>query len=166
MGIQKSYKRISKEDDVDIIVRHSPVHEIDEVNKSETTGITEAISTQNTVHHSVEDKCAPKSLSLQKPHDFLRYNFTHARRGLAVLIVYNKFEDQNPRKSSVHDTKHMWEIFEALGFKVIGFANKSSGELIQRLKSRYSFYFKITSFYNEYLFSHISRSTSEVSTCL
>ena len=144
LGIQKSYKRISKEDDIDRVERNLPVKEIHEEKKPETTGIIETIRPHNPVDHNAEDRRAPKSMPLGKQCDFLRYNFTHAWRGLAVLIVYNKFADQNPRKSSVHDTKHMKEIFEALGFKVELFSNKSSGELIQELKSRCSFYLLIS----------------------
>ena len=90
MGIKKSYKKISEEDDVDKVVRNR-----------------------------LEDKCSIEAISVQKQRDILKYNFRHARRGLAVLIMYNTFEKQTARAGAFKDSRQMENIFEkALDFEV------------------------------------------------
>jgi hypothetical protein len=71
----------------------------------------------------------------QKAEDNV-YSFCHERRGIAVLVINSKFDNQSERENALWDIYYMRKMFSEIGFDVKILHNRASSDLLIELKGR------------------------------
>ncbi|XP_005099862.1 caspase-3 [Aplysia californica] len=59
------------------------------------------------------------------------YNFSHERRGVAIIIVNHNFSGQRSRDGSQQDFRRLQELFTSLDFEIRTFRDVTRNELLQ-----------------------------------
>ncbi|KAK3103580.1 hypothetical protein FSP39_020329 [Pinctada imbricata] len=109
----------------------------DKLSKTDTTH-TAVREIDENVKENIESSSPPNvtGSTISKPHHQQRrmYDFTHRKRGFAVLVIYNEFQHQPKRDSAILDIDSMTAVFQTLGFDVLCLQNQTTEQLIKNMK--------------------------------